>query len=162
MMMQRTKPVPKIKTVKRQKEKTIKEKELRIKPKPRKQKSPRTKLRKACDNAWSAYIHTRDMVCQKCGSNKLLSAHHIIHRVHLSLRWEEENGILLCFHCHIQVAHKDPTLFTDWLVSFKGKEFVDDLIVRSSQSVKFSNKDLIDKTEELKRKKEELDGTMSL
>lgn len=159
--MRRTKPVPKIKTVKMRKKKTIKEKELRIKTKTCKRKSLRTKLRKACDNAWSAYIHTRDMVCQKCGSNKLLSAHHIIHRVHLSLRWEEENGILLCFHCHIQVAHKDPTLFTDWLVGFKGKEFVDDLIFRSSQLVKFSNQDLEEKLENLKRKTRELNDTVS-
>ena len=160
MMMQRTKPVPKIKIVKQKKERT-KTYKVPLK-KPRKQKSPRTKLRKACDDAWSAYIHTRDVFCQKCGSNKMLSAHHIIHRIHLSLRWEEENGILLCFHCHIQVAHKDPTLFTDWLVSFKGKDFVDNLIVRSSQSVKFSNQDLTDKLEYLRSKTRELNDKVSV
>jgi len=51
--------------------------------------------------AWTRVINKRDKVCQVCGSDEKLEAHHILHRAgFLLLSFSEQNGILLCKNCH--------------------------------------------------------------
>ena len=123
----------------------------------RKTKTSYAKLKKACDIAWSKFIHARDKVCQKCGGSTWLTAHHLIGRANLVLRWDEDNGMLLCMHCHIQQAHRNPLFFAEWLTEFKGAEWVEKLKARSQQLVKWSIQDLEDKIADLKSKTEAID-----
>jgi hypothetical protein len=70
------------------------------------------------DKLWKETIHTRDKFCQVCGQTKSrLNAHHIIGRRNLNLRWELQNGILLCAGDHTlrtKSAHQDPLWFSQW------------------------------------------------
>jgi 5-methylcytosine-specific restriction endonuclease McrA len=51
--------------------------------------------------AWKRIIKNRDKVCQICGSDENLEAHHIIYRANFPLlSFSEDNGILLCNSCH--------------------------------------------------------------
>ena len=125
----------------------------------KKNKSTRSQLKRQLDTAWSQFIHARDKVCQKCGGTSGLSAHHLVKRSNLALRWEEDNGLLLCFTCHIHQAHENSLMFAEWLRNTLGKKFVENLTERANQLVKWSLQDLEDKLAELRRKKEEIDGT---
>ena len=72
---------------------------------------------KKLDKLWREAIHKRDVVCQVCGANTTPNAHHIIGRRNHSLRWDMENGIILCSGCHTfrnQSAHQDPLWFSEW------------------------------------------------
>lgn len=50
---------------------------------------------------WVNDIHARDKVCQICGGNKHLEAHHIYaYKNNPELRTDIGNGVLLCTFCH--------------------------------------------------------------
>lgn len=55
---------------------------------------------------WSLSVKKRDkFICQKCGSNKNLCAHHVESwSICPEKRFEVENGLTLCFECH-NVVH---------------------------------------------------------
>jgi hypothetical protein len=56
---------------------------------------------KRCLTAWGRLIVKRDKVCQICGTDKNLQAHHILYRaIFPLLSFSENNGILLCKSCH--------------------------------------------------------------
>ena len=76
------------------------------------------RLKNLADKLWSQYIHLRDGVCQMCGATEKLAAHHCIVRKALSnhSRWLPDNGILLCFKCHILGVHHEGT--RDFLKKF--------------------------------------------
>lgn len=79
-------------------------------------------LMKSLDKAWSLYVRTRDPVCKKCGGSGAVSPHHAFGRRHLATRWDVENGVGLCFPCHIHWAHRDPGGFTEWFRSHVGED----------------------------------------
>ena len=57
--------------------------------------------------AWSKTVRKRDKVCQVCGSDNGLQAHHIIHRSkHPELSFNINNGITLCNRCHNESHNK--------------------------------------------------------
>lgn len=68
---------------------------------------------------WSKEIRARDKVCQICGSNQRLQAHHILPKE----RWQEYkfelmNGITLCANCHKFGKYSvqfGGLWFTEWL-----------------------------------------------
>jgi len=69
------------------------------------------------DKLWREYIHARDFetcgVCNNPGNN----AHHIVGRRNRTLRWDPENGIILCPLHHTfgrESAHQDPLWFSEW------------------------------------------------
>lgn len=82
-------------------------------------KSPKRKtLGKKCDKKWGFYIHFRDNdECVVCGSSPA-QAHHLIGRRNFRLRWEPDNGVLLCPKHHTFdtkfSAHQTPTIFSEW------------------------------------------------
>lgn len=52
-------------------------------------------------NAWRSAVISRDRVCQCCGGDKHLQAHHIYgYKYNKDLRVDKENGITLCVFCH--------------------------------------------------------------
>lgn len=81
-------------------------------------KASRKTLGKKCDKKWGMYIHRRDdEKCVVCGKTPA-QAHHIISRKNYRLRWEPDNGVLLCCKHHTMdskfSAHGTPTLFGEW------------------------------------------------
>jgi len=69
------------------------------------------------DKLWRIAIHERDNeICQVCG-NTGNNAHHVIGRRNRTLRWDLENGIILCPLHHTfgrESAHQDPLWFAKW------------------------------------------------
>ena len=63
--------------------------------------------------AWSKTVRKRDKVCQICGTDKNLQAHHIIHRSKQpELSFVVNNGITLCKKCHNESHNKTSTYST--------------------------------------------------
>lgn len=65
------------------------------------------------------HVKRRDnYTCQKCGmqvSGSNCHVHHVIPVSHgNALSFEPLNMVTLCFHHHLNYAHKDATAFTDW------------------------------------------------
>lgn len=85
------------------------------------------------DEAWSKLIKLiAGNVCEYDGCNKTdyLNSHHIFSRSNKSVRWALNNGICLCAGHHVlngNSAHKAPLDFTDWLIEYKGQDFIDEL-----------------------------------
>lgn len=65
------------------------------------------RLRDQCDTIWSKYIRTRDRECLMCGKTENLQAHHCIVTKGASnaTRYNLNNGITLCYGCHIHGIH---------------------------------------------------------
>ena len=104
-------------------------------------------LNKQLDSLWSEAVHLRDKVCRICGDKKG-QAHHIFTRKNFSTRWDLENGILLCFNHHKNMAHEKPLDFFDWLIKEGGQDWIDDLRKKAKMTVQFSKEE----------KKEMIDG----
>lgn len=65
------------------------------------------KKRKATQ-LWGAWIHQRDVFCQRCGrGDGRMNAHHVMVREFAMTRADPHNGVLLCKKCH-DVMHDDP------------------------------------------------------
>jgi len=55
---------------------------------------------------WRATVIRRDKVCQLCGSRQNRHAHHLNSGSYFpDKRFDEENGICLCRHCHLTNFH---------------------------------------------------------
>lgn len=53
---------------------------------------------------WKRRVKQRDKVCQDCGSDQQLRAHHIFpYATHPEQGYNVNNGILLCHDCHMRV-----------------------------------------------------------
>ena len=88
------------------------------------------------DQAWAKLVKLRaGNKCEYCGTTtKQLHSHHIFTRSRKSTRWDELNGICLCASHHVLgnfSAHKSPQEFTEWLIEYKGQDFIDRLRVKS-------------------------------
>jgi len=117
---------------------------LKAKTKPKattKKKKPVKSIDKALDNAWSKLVKLiAGNKCEHCGKTKYLNSHHIYSRAKKSVRWKTINGICLCVGCHIGVsfsAHKTPIEFMDWLLSYKGDEFMQKLRMTANSQGKY-------------------------
>ena len=87
-------------------------------PKVAKKRKPKSAKARA-DELWGAVIHLRYDRCCWCGrADGKLDAHHVMIRNYNSTRAVTENGILLCFRCHVPKAHGDPAaafkFYTEW------------------------------------------------
>jgi 5-methylcytosine-specific restriction endonuclease McrA len=79
----------------------------------------RKKIIKRLDKLAKEYAKERDnYVCQHCGVQCTKSNAHGSHVIPVSsgnrLRWDENNIKCLCFHCHMNWWHKNPTESGDW------------------------------------------------
>lgn len=84
-------------------------------------KQSRSKLIKILDGLWSAAVRRKYPVCVVCGSDKLLSSHHVICRKGESqhVRWMVDNGVTLCVKCHLFKLHRMQANFP-WLADYVG------------------------------------------
>jgi 5-methylcytosine-specific restriction endonuclease McrA len=91
---------------------------------------------KTLDKLWSEAVRTRDAKCLRCGKTSGLQGAHIFSRRSRSTRWSLDNGLTLCWQCHIPFAHKEPILFTRFVEKLKGKPFLDALQRKNNKIVK--------------------------
>ena len=75
------------------------------------------KLNKDCEELWRKAVKAKGF-CERCGrTDKVLNAHHIYPKGRFMwhpLKWDVQNGLCLCFACHIHWAHQHPIEFTHW------------------------------------------------
>ena len=81
----------------------------------KKHKNPRSAAIEILDRLWSKAIRRRDPICRKCCSAPATQAAHIFTRNNMSTRWDLENGIGMCYYCHIVWSHREPAEFVDWV-----------------------------------------------
>lgn len=91
--------------------------------KKRRKKSSRTKVFKKAELLAKEFVKIRDKrTCQKCGAVVEGSNCHASHVKPVSrskrLSLDEQNLKVLCYHCHINWWHKNPTESAEW---FKAK-----------------------------------------
>src|SRR3990167_10124510 len=73
--------------------------------------------KKKCDQIISNYIRSKGK-CDRCGRpDGKFDCAHVISRKNLTLRWNVNNLMCLCFQCH-KWWHEEPVLSADW---FKNK-----------------------------------------
>ena len=88
--------------------------------------------------------------CELCGKVTTLEAHHIQRRDNRATRWDLMNGVCLCREHHtannVVCAHgtnaRSVEMFKQWLLEYKGEEYIQDLTARSNSISKFSISDL--------------------
>lgn len=87
-------------------------------PKKKHKKKPTmAQMRKRLDRLWFESIYERDKSCQRCKRGDTLAAHHIFgKKAYPAGRWNTDNGVLLCYGCHIFFAHGRPEEFRRWVI----------------------------------------------
>lgn len=110
----------------------------------------RKKRIEQADAVWRWIVKERGAGrCQYNGcSNRGEEAHHIFSRRNMSVRFDPDNGILLCPACH-RYAHAHPENFNAVLWLEMGFIY-DGLQVKSKQVVHYKNYELLEIVERLK------------
>lgn len=90
---------------------------------------------KKADALWSKLIRLRDPVCRWCGKRPTRQAHHIFGRRARNTRWCLENGVGICFGCHLK-GHENPLDFHDHIRAQMGADRYDLLRMASKIAVK--------------------------
>jgi 5-methylcytosine-specific restriction endonuclease McrA len=119
-------------------------------------KISRKGLIKKCDALWGKIIHLKDS-CEVCGSKKTLQAHHFFSKKgHPTTRHDTENGILLCYYCHMIRIHQlgDPDVIQK-IIEKRGENLYNKLRLKAHETRK------IDYNEVLKRLGEEYERMVS-
>lgn len=110
--------------------------------KEKKKKSRRAYLLKALDSIVSKIVRERDgHRCRKCGRTSCFHHHIFGKKAHPATRWNKDNGISLCFHCH-RDAHASPEDFRRWVLSWMGEREYEALYVRAQMRCSFKEVDL--------------------
>ena len=81
-------------------------------------------------------------MCGKEVYGKNATWSHLISRTSLRLRWDLDNGTLLCYSCHIHKWHSNPIYAYDWAVKHFGKEYINKL-KKKDIPIKYSIEDLL-------------------
>lgn len=114
-----------------------------------------SKIKKECDRLVKEIVKIRDRnICQKCGKKCVGSDCHGSHVVPVSagnkLAFDEMNLKVLCYHCHINWWHKDPTAADAW---FKEKFPERDKYLQENRGIKqMKYLDFVELRESLKNK----------
>ena len=116
---------------------------------------PIPRLLRLCHAAWSICVRFRDKKCAMCGSTENLHAHHCLVPKSKStgVRFLLENGIALCYRCHMKIVHKGLER-KNWFDRLK--EIIDAKVslIRQAEIIKLSH-------EEKKWTREELQQVLS-
>jgi len=118
-------------------------------------KVKRSTLVKNLDTVFSQYIRLRyakDEIaeCVTCGKKdhyKKLQCGHFMSRRHYSTRWDENNVGVQCYGCNI-TSQGQQFLFAKYL----GLELAEQMVLKSKQTVKFTDNDLQDMIQHYKDK----------
>ena len=115
----------------------------------------RSTLVKNLDALFSQYIRRKDAIdeiatCVTCGKKdhwKKLQNGHFMSRRHYSTRWDENNVGVQCYGCNI-TSQGQQFLFAKYL----GLELAEEMVLKSKQTVKFTDSDLQDMIQHYKDK----------
>ena len=118
-------------------------------------KPSRKTIIKKLDKVFSQFIRRRFAVneiakCVTCGKQahwKELQAGHFMSRKHYSTRWDETNVQVQCSGCNV-FRYGEQYLFAKHL----GEKKADELLVKSRQTVKFTDHDIQDMIDLYKQK----------
>lgn len=115
------------------------------------------KTKKKIDKLWSKAVRERDnYTCRKCGKyHKQTQAAHIFGRSRMSTRYDMDNGITLCYYCHIHWAHRNIFDFADWVEEQLGEEKFKTLRTKSEKIKQYTIAELEKVGKQLKAKAEE-------
>jgi hypothetical protein len=110
-------------------------------------KPSRKTLVKNLDTIFSTYIRRKDAIddiatCVTCGKKdhyKKLQCGHFMSRSNYSTRWEENNVGVQCYGCNISRSGEQ-FKFSLYL----GNKLSEEMLIKSKQTVKFADVDLID------------------
>jgi 5-methylcytosine-specific restriction endonuclease McrA len=122
---------------------------------PKKIKKPKVKhislksLRKKLDCICSEIVRGKGK-CQRCGKRENLQTAHIFGRTYNNTRWDLDNLLCLCPDCHINFAHKQPILFSEFVRKILGEEKYELLKESHYRIAKYTLSDLQIKYEVLK------------
>ena len=99
-----------------------------------KKTSSRGKLIKQIDALFRAIILLeRPHKCEWCKREnepgKLQISHILPKGSHPKIRHYKPNVLLLCYHCHLGLWHKDPIKAWEFIRDYKGEDFKDSLLI---------------------------------
>lgn len=101
--------------------------------------------KKKCDILWSVIIRTKDYCehpdCSGNRANKLVAAH-IIPRGYNHTRHLIDNGLCLCWYCHIHRFHADPIRTEEFVVKKIGRKKLNWLKKKSLEKGKIFYEDV--------------------
>ena len=125
--------------------------------KPRKPKTERQKLIKACDDIFRKIIRIRDKgLCQVTFRPDNVQVAHYWTRGNLRVRWDLDNACLLNAAKHIWWAHANPEQFKTFWIRRLGRESFDALELRARYVSPIKEYDLIFINQDLKAKLQSL------
>ena len=119
----------------------------------RKPKSNREKIEAELDRVCSQLTIKRDGCCQvgTCGSTQALAAHHCFGRRNMSVRYDLDNLVTLCWPHHRNFAHGNPLGFANWFRDRVGDSFYIALSLRAGFICKRTEFDLLCLLDERKK-----------
>lgn len=97
---------------------------------------------KELDKIWSKSVKKKYPCCIACGRTTSLNAHHIFSRSYMNTRWDVDNGVTLCFRCHLYGAHQKYEEFRDKIIELIGSEAFDKLKLKSKEIKKWDKEEL--------------------
>lgn len=116
--------------------------------KSRQMRSPKMR---SLDNLFSKVIRARDGKCLHCGKLESLQCSHVLPRTYISVRWNLNNAITLCYRCHIYWWHKYPHEAVAWYDElFPGR--YEQLKVQAEQHFKVNKEDIRTALKEIAKK----------
>lgn len=123
----------------------------------------RKALVSSLDKYFSQYIRLKDSVegiatCVTCGDSKPwkeMQNGHYYSRGRFATRWDEDNCHVQCMRCNVYLKG-NYIKYTLYMLDTYGREFVDELGVKSVNPAKISSIELKSKIEEYKKKVDEL------
>ena len=113
----------------------------------------KAKAKRRLDRLFSELVLMRDnRTCRWCGKAKdetgkqfKMDCSHCIPREVLRLRWDDRNGITLCFACHkvkrLNSWHGSPLVAVAWLRRELGDQHCDRLLVEAHQPYDFTEEE---------------------
>lgn len=79
--------------------------------------------------------------CEICGRTGRLSAHHFWGRKNNSTRYYVDNGVALCYSCHVGTvlsAHESPAWFREEMIKRRGKKWYNSLQEQWRKTIKWN------------------------
>jgi len=88
-------------------------------------KTKKAKKRSQADKLWyQALLKPKCEVCE----GKAIQVHHFFYKSSYGhLRYNEENGISLCQHCHFLIHTRDPKIINDKIIKARGNKWYNKL-----------------------------------
>ena len=112
-----------------------------LKP-PKRKRSRRSYLVGQLDAITSRKVRDRDgNRCRRCGRMDRVYHHHLMTKTRMATRWQEANGVTLCYFCH-RWAHSAPEEFRRWVLTWMNQGEYDQLYLWSQARASFKEVDL--------------------